>query len=70
LSFQAPNGLVEVDAPAGTEVWVDGELKGTLPTGPIPVPVGTHEVLLRHPEVNGRPQTVQVVANRSTRVSR
>jgi hypothetical protein len=69
LSFEAPRGAIDVEAPDGTEVWVDGELKGTVPTAPIQVPVGTHTVVLRPPQLAGRSVPVEVVAKRPTRVT-
>jgi hypothetical protein len=49
LSMDAPLGTIEVDAPAGTQVYVDKELVGTTPLGtPLRVTVGTREVVLSH----------------------
>ena len=51
------------------EVWVEGEHVGTLPLGDISVPLGTREVLVRHPQFGERRQTVEVTYGSPTQVS-
>jgi hypothetical protein len=69
VSIEAPRGSVAVEAPDGTEVWIDGELKGTTPLPPIGVTVGTREVVLRHPQLGQRRRVPQVSASEPTRVT-
>ena len=44
-----PPGQLRIAGAPGGEVWVEGEHVGTLPLGDISVPLGTREVLVRHP---------------------
>ena len=55
-----PPGQLRIAGAAGAEVWVEGEHVGTLPLGDISVPLGTREVLVRHPLFGERRQTVEV----------
>ncbi len=55
-----PPGQLRIAGAAGAEVWVEGEHVGTLPLGDISVPLGTREVLVRHPMFGERRQTVEV----------
>ena len=55
-----PEGLLQVTAEPGDEVWIEGERAGVAPLGPLPVPLGTREVVVRHPEFGERRQVVEV----------
>ena len=48
---------------------MEGEHVGTLPLGDISVPLGTREVLVRHPLFGERRQTVEVTYGAPTQVS-
>jgi hypothetical protein len=69
LSLQAPMGTLKVDAPAGTEIVIDGEAKGTAPADAIAVAVGTREVVLRHPQLGQRRFVVTVGTKAAAQVS-
>ena len=60
LSLDTPDGSVVIDAPDGTEVWIDGQQRGVTPMAPLNAAVGTREVILRHPQIGQRRFTVQV----------
>jgi hypothetical protein len=64
-----PPGQLRIAGAAGGEVWVEGEHVGTLPLGDISVPLGTREVLVRHPLFGERRQTVEVSYGTTTQVS-
>jgi hypothetical protein len=64
-----PPGQLRIAGAPGGEVWVEGEHVGTLPLGDIPVPLGTREVLVRHPLFGERRQTVEVTYGAPTPVS-
>ena len=64
-----PPGQLRIAGAAGGEVWVEGEHVGTLPLGDISVPLGTREVLVRHPLFGERRQTVEVTYGAPTQVS-
>jgi hypothetical protein len=40
-----------INAQPWAEVFIDGERVGETPIGNVPVPIGTHEVRFRHPEL-------------------
>jgi hypothetical protein len=69
VSLEAPGGAIAVDAPEGTEVWIDGERKGTAPMEAVSVSVGTREVVLRHPQLGQRRLILQVGATATSRAS-
>lgn len=58
-----PNGLVAVHARPWAEVWLDGRRVGTTPVGNLPVRIGSHEVVLRHPQLGERREQVTVLVN-------
>ena len=64
-----PPGQLRIAGAPGGEVWVEGEHVGTLPLGDISVPLGTREVLVRHPLFGERRQTVEVTYGAPTQVS-
>jgi hypothetical protein len=57
-----PSGVLRVRGAAGTEVWVEGERMGALPLGDVSVPIGTREVVFRHPQQGERRQMIEVGA--------
>ncbi|MCL4814080.1 MAG: PEGA domain-containing protein, partial [Vicinamibacteraceae bacterium] len=65
----APEGSVEIEAPDGTEVFVDGEPAGTTPLAQVSVGLGTRDITLRHPTQGERRTTVVVTASAATRVN-
>lgn len=46
-----PNGSMAINAQPWAEVFIDGQRIGETPIGNVPVPIGTHEVVFRHPEL-------------------
>jgi hypothetical protein len=60
LAATLPDGSVIVNVESGAEVFVDGQPAGTSPLGPIPMRIGPHEVLVSHPELGERRQSVDV----------
>ncbi|HXH04977.1 MAG TPA: PEGA domain-containing protein [Vicinamibacterales bacterium] len=57
-----PLGTLNVNALPWAEVWVDGERLGETPIANAPVPLGTREVVFRHPQYGERRVTVTVKA--------
>jgi len=55
-----PNGSIFVNVRPWAEVMIDGQLVGTTPLGVLSLPIGNHEVILRHPELGQRKETVSV----------
>jgi hypothetical protein len=62
-------GAVQVTAPAGTEVLIDGASVGVMPLDEFRVPLGTHEVVLRHPQLGERKLSIAVGASEPTEVN-
>jgi hypothetical protein len=69
LSVTGPSGSIVIDAPDGTEVLVDGQPAGTTPLESIKAPIGTREVVLKHPALGQRRMTVTVRADAPSRLS-
>jgi hypothetical protein len=68
LKVALPSGQLSVNAVPWAEVSIDGRPAGTTPLGNLTVPLGSHEVLWRHPQLGERRQTVTVKAQSPTRV--
>ena len=59
-SVTMPNGALSINALPWANVFVDGRAVGTTPVANIELPIGTHEVVYRHPQLGERRQTVVV----------
>ena len=53
-------GTLNVIAPAGAEVWVDGERIGDAPLRDAKVAIGTRDIVVKHPDVGEHRQTIDV----------
>jgi hypothetical protein len=62
-----PKGSLSVNATPWAEVWVDGQDMGATPLGNLPVAIGTHEVIWKHPQLGERKQTIKVTAQTPVR---
>ena len=69
IRLEWPKGSMAINANPWAEVWVDGERVGETPIGSISVPLGTHEVLFRHPQLGERVVRATVTASAPARVS-
>jgi hypothetical protein len=63
-----PNGSLSISALPWADVWIDGRAHGTTPLGNVSVPIGTHEILWRHPQLGERRRSVAVPASSPVRV--
>jgi hypothetical protein len=63
-----PNGSVSINAVPWAEVWLDGTSLGTTPLANVAVPIGNHEVVLRHPQLGERRQNVVVTSKAPVRI--
>jgi hypothetical protein len=68
VSVALPNGKLSVNAVPWADVSIDGQSYGTTPLGDLLLPIGTHEVVFRHPQLGERRQTVTVKAQAPARV--
>jgi serine/threonine-protein kinase len=63
-----PTGSLSINATPWADVQLDGQAVGTTPLANLSVPVGTHEIVFRHPQLGERRQTVTVKARTPVRV--
>jgi hypothetical protein len=68
IAFTMPMGSLSINALPWAEVWVGGRKLGTTPLANVPVPVGSHEILWRHPTLGDRRQTVTIKAKTPVRL--
>jgi serine/threonine protein kinase len=64
-----PNGSLALNAVPWADVWVDGQRIGETPIGNVSVPIGSHEVVFRHPELGEQRATVTVTLVQPARLS-
>jgi hypothetical protein len=69
LAIELPQGTLALNATPWAEVWVDGQLVGETPIGNLPVTIGPHEVIFRHPELGERRHAITVTTNLPGRLS-
>ena len=63
-----PNGSLSINATPWADVFLDGRAVGTTPLANLSVPIGSHEIVFRHPQLGERRQTVVVKAHTPTRI--
>jgi PEGA domain len=63
-----PNGSVSINALPWANVSIDGRAIGSTPIANLEVPLGTHEVVWRHPQLGERRQTVVVTTRAPVRL--
>ena len=68
VTITPPPGTLSVNATPWAEVWIDGQRAGETPIGNYSIPIGTHELLFRHPEFGEQRKTVTVGAQGPVRV--
>jgi hypothetical protein len=64
-----PNGAMSFNATPWAEVWIDGQQAGETPLGNVSVPIGSHEVLFRHPELGEKRVRAIVTLSAPSKVS-
>jgi PEGA domain-containing protein len=69
LSIDLPQGTLNVNAAPWAEVWIDGRRVGETPIGNLPVSIGSHEVVFRHPQLGEKRQAVSVTLKAPVRLS-
>jgi serine/threonine-protein kinase len=63
-----PNGSLSINALPWANVSLDGRALGTTPLANLDVPLGSHEIVWRHPQLGERRQSVLVTAKGPVRV--
>jgi hypothetical protein len=69
VPVETPRAVVHVNAQPWAEVLVNGRALGETPLANVMLPIGTHQVVFRHPEFGERTQTVTVRAGGPNRFS-
>lgn len=69
LTIDTPRVPVAINAQPWAEVIVDGRVHGDTPLANVMLPIGVHDVVLRHPEFGEHKETVTVRADGANRVS-
>jgi hypothetical protein len=64
-----PSGSMAINAQPWAEVFIDGQRVGETPIGNVQVPVGTHEVVFRHPELGEQTVRATVTVGTPARIS-
>jgi hypothetical protein len=68
VSLTPPKGRLSINAQPWADVWLDGERLGVTPIGNLEIPIGSHELVFRHPEHGERRSTVSVGLQQAARV--
>lgn len=69
LTVSPPNGRININAVPWAEVLIDGKPVGETPIGNLSIPLGEHEIVLRHPELGEVRRTAVVRSDAVARVS-
>ena len=69
VNIGAVVGIVRITAPAGADVLIDGALFGDTPIRELRLPIGAHEIVLRHPQLGEQRVSVTVGASAPTEVT-
>jgi len=69
LRVDAPKAAISANARPWADVIIDGTGVGQTPIANLPVTIGSHEILFRHPQLGDRRQTVVVTAKGPNRIA-
>jgi serine/threonine-protein kinase len=69
VKIAAPNGRISINAVPWAEVTIDGVAAGDTPLANLSLPIGTHEIVFKHPQLGERKQTVVVKVDGLLRVT-
>lgn len=69
LKLDAPNAAVSANARPWADVLVDGVSVGQTPISNLALPIGSHDVVFRNPQLGERRQTVVVTARGPNRIA-
>jgi hypothetical protein len=68
VAVEVPNGTVSINALPWAEVWFGGERIGETPIANLSRPIGSHEVVLRHPQFGERKARLTVTQRQTARL--
>jgi hypothetical protein len=69
LHVELPLGVINLNAAPWAEVWIDGRRAGDTPIGNLPIAIGPHEIVFRHPQLGEKRQAVSVTLKAPVRLS-
>lgn len=69
LQVAVPDGRLDIEATPWADVWIDGIAVGRTPLLGVSVPIGRHEVVLRHAELGERRELVTIKSHGVGRVT-
>jgi len=69
VDLQLPQSLISINAIPWAQAWLDGQPLGETPIGNVTTSIGSHEVLLRHPQLGERRLTAVVTTKEPARVA-
>jgi hypothetical protein len=69
FSVEMPQGVININASPWAEVWIDGRRVGETPIGNLPMAIGPHEVVFRHPQLGEKKQAISVTLSAPVRLS-
>jgi hypothetical protein len=64
-----PNGQLQVNTEPGAVIVVEGKRMGVAPAAPLPVAIGTREIVVMHPDLGERREFVEVRFGEVTQVT-
>ena len=68
VPVEVPNGTININALPWAEVWIGGDRVGETPIANLSRPIGTYEVLLRHPQFGERKARLTVSSKQPARL--
>jgi hypothetical protein len=69
INVELPMGVINLNAAPWAEVWIDGRRAGDTPIGNLPIAIGSHEIVFRHPQLGEKRQAVSVTLKTPVRLS-
>jgi len=69
LTLEMPQGVISLNASPWAEVFIDGRRVGETPLANLPIAIGPHEVVFRHPALGEKRQAVSVTLKAPVRAS-
>jgi hypothetical protein len=69
IRIDVPQSTIHINARPWAEVSIDGKPVGETPIGNLPIAIGTHEIVFRHPQLGERTTRTTVYASTPARVA-
>jgi hypothetical protein len=69
VRLDPPSGTVNINAVPWAEVWLEDQRLGETPLGNLKLPIGSRELIFRHPDLGERRATVLVTLKEPARIS-